>query len=158
MASNSALAILSLSGASEVWKLGQESVDCLNPAYGIKQTEHNSYYKNILGGEAGVCVQSHQCSCCTERFLEGNREPIREQGNLPQVFGKHFHVCLDKYGITNYPSHLDRAEVVCTVHNTVLCHEQGTKRKINPSNIKKTPWSESASELYRPSDRRLSAK
>jgi hypothetical protein len=25
-------------------------------------------------------------------------------------------------------------------------------------NIKKTPWSESASELYRPSDRRLSAK
>jgi hypothetical protein len=24
--------------------------------------------------------------------------------------------------------------------------------------IKKTPWSESASELYRPSDRRLSAK
>jgi hypothetical protein len=29
---------------------------------------------------------------------------------------------------------------------------------LSPSGHKKTPWSESASELYRPSDRRLSAK
>jgi hypothetical protein len=28
----------------------------------------------------------------------------------------------------------------------------------SPANNKKTPWSESASELYRPSDRSLSAK
>jgi hypothetical protein len=36
--------------------------------------------------------------------------------------------------------------------------EQQTKELIQQSSIKKTPWSESTSELYRPNDRRLLAK
>jgi hypothetical protein len=40
-------------------------------------------------------------------------------------------------------------------YKTSLCNKQ--KERNIDSNNKKTPWSESASELYRPSDRRLSA-
>jgi hypothetical protein len=36
--------------------------------------------------------------------------------------------------------------------------EKNNDRAITPLPIKKTPWSESGSELYRPSDRRLSGK
>jgi hypothetical protein len=48
-------------------------------------------------------------------------------------------------------------------HETVSVHRQGIKfwKKISDLThfqIKKTPWPQSASELYRPSDRRLSAK
>jgi hypothetical protein len=43
-----------------------------------------------------------------------------------------------------------------TIPETILWRNQ--KIKQNKQTNKQTPWSESASELYRPSDRRLSAK
>jgi hypothetical protein len=58
--------------------------------------------------------------------------------------------------ITLNSRHFDTLEVLETesqaVLNTLTEHDFQDKLK------KKTPWSESASELYRPSDRRLSAK
>jgi hypothetical protein len=44
--------------------------------------------------------------------------------------------------------------------NVYLIRESGKGKNypIGETGIKKTPWSESAIELYRPSDRRLSAK
>jgi hypothetical protein len=41
--------------------------------------------------------------------------------------------------------------LLCQLPTAVLCRKE-------PIKLTKTPWSESASELYRPSDRRLSAK
>jgi hypothetical protein len=54
---------------------------------------------------------------------------------------------------------------VKSIYETVGDHQCGFRRNRSTTDqifcirqIKKTPWSESASELYRPSDRRLSAK
>jgi hypothetical protein len=42
--------------------------------------------------------------------------------------------------------------------DTPESHTVNMSEKNGPNKQKQTPWSESASELYRPSDRRLSAK
>jgi hypothetical protein len=63
------------------------------------------------------------------------------------------------------PGHTGRCDglLVCyAVQKTTLCgghqHKSFLHTNIQIYKKKKTPWSESASELYRPSDRRLSAK
>jgi hypothetical protein len=44
------------------------------------------------------------------------------------------------------------------LHALHFCLNGSTRKYYNKTKSKQTPWSESASELYRPSDRRLSAK
>jgi hypothetical protein len=59
-----------------------------------------------------------------------------------------------RYRETNsYPSAAQPLASLCT-HCPTEARKAGTPSEI----IKKTPWSESASELYRPSNRRFSAK
>jgi hypothetical protein len=51
--------------------------------------------------------------------------------------------------------------LICGVSSDTVCWSEYTASKgkiYEEGTIKKTPWSESASELYRPSDRRFSAK
>jgi hypothetical protein len=55
-------------------------------------------------------------------------------------------MCYTRFGVCQNHMH-----ITIILRNNLL-------KKIKKNEKKKTPWSESASELYRPSDRRLSAK
>jgi hypothetical protein len=105
---------------------------------------------------------------CILSFGGGGCSASRSPVDVYQGFGRKYYFLLQDQMSSNKPTigqtDLCLSRFLQNFYQTTRCHIQASSslHSHSPDNVrhytKTTPWPESASELYRPSDRRLSAK
>jgi hypothetical protein len=97
-----------------------------------------------LSDQLSICMQSLRSNTVPRRVISGHNIPLSAQKGRNDNSSPIQHTCLEYLTVVS--------GLVCIRNLYLLALWHGSIRN-NPT--KKTPWSESANELYRPSDSRL---